>query len=401
MLQQNCMSEDWELLQTFFPKGWRELARTSGAIKGLRQDKDPAVLLRVLLLHVGCGYSLRETSARAKASGLCDLSDVSVLKRLNKSEAWLHALCGCLFGEVVNFGTDKTYALGKLRLIDGSLISEPGKTGSTWRLHYSMAWPSLLCDHFELTPAKGKGTGESLDRYPAAEGDHFLADRGFCNAKAIHGVCASGADVTVRLNPSNVRLFSRPKPGTSNDESSRERFDLLGFLKQLDTDWEAKSQKITMADGQDGSMVNGRICAIRKSEEAIAAALKKVTWKANKNGSKPKEVTKIYARYVMVFTTVEEEILDPTETMNLYRLRWQIELVFKRFKQMIDLGHLPKSDPQSSRSWLYGKMFSALLTEKLVATAERLSPWGYGLKGSDTKPLAGGEIHDSPTAKSD
>jgi hypothetical protein len=394
------MSEDWELLQNFFPYDWKALAATTGAIKGLRRDKDPAVLLRVILLHVGCGYSLRETSARAKTSGLCDLSDVSVLKRLNKSEAWLHALCAALFGEVVNVEPDKLDAMGKLRLVDGSLISEPGKTGSTWRLHYSMAWPSLLCDHFELTPAKGTGTGESLDRYPVSKGDHLLADRGFCNARAIHTVRRSGADVTVRLNPSNIRIFLRPSPGEATD-APRGIFDLKGFLKQLDADWEARSQEITLADGQNGSVVEGRICAVRKSEEAIATALRKLTRRAQKNGEKLKEETKLYARYVIVFTTIEEDILGAAEAMNLYRLRWQIELVFKRFKQMIDLGHLPKSDPQSSRSWLYGKMFSALLTEKLVATAERFSPWGYGLTIAPKKSLARGEIHDPPNAQSD
>lgn len=386
MLQPNCMSEDWEILQKFFPNDWKELAATSGASKGLRQDKDPATLLRVILLHVGCGYSLRETSARAKASGLCDLSDVSVLKRLNKSKTWLHALCAALFGEVV-ISPDKLDALGKLRLVDGSLISEPGKTGSTWRLHYSMARPSLLCDHFELTPAKGKGTGEALDCYPVSKGDHLLADRGFCNARAIHAVCALGAEVTVRLNPSNIRIFTPHSPEMAATASPREIFDLKGFLEQWDAGWEAKSQEVTLADGQNGSMVRGRICAVRKSEEAIATALNKLTRRAQKNGEKLKEETKLHARYVMIFTTIPEDVLGPAEAMNLYLLRWQVELVFKRFKQMIDLGHLPKNDPQSSRSWLYGKMFSALLTEKLVATTERFSPWGYDIKATE-KSLA-------------
>jgi hypothetical protein len=263
-----------------------------------------------------------------------------------------------------------------------------------------MAWPSLLCDHFELTPAKGEGTGESLDRYPVSKGDHLLADRGFCNARAIHAVRSSGAEVTVRLNPGNIRIFLRPSPEEAAD-APRRIFDLKSFLKQLDTDWDAKSQKITLADGQNGSVVEGRICAVRKSEEAIATALRKLTRRAQKNGEKLKEETKLYARYVIVFTTIEEDVLGAAEAMNLYRLRWQIELVFKRFKQMIDLGHLPKSDPQSSRSWLYGKMFSALLTEKLVATAERFSPWGFGLTIVPAKSLARGEIHDPPNAQSD
>ena len=45
-----------------------------------------------------------------------------------------------------------------IRVIDGSVISEPGPTGSQWRLHYSLRLPSLRCDHFEVTAATGTGT---------------------------------------------------------------------------------------------------------------------------------------------------------------------------------------------------------------------------------------------------
>jgi hypothetical protein len=60
----------------------------SGALKGLRQDKSAEDLLRVLLLHLGCGYSMRETVVRAKEAKLADLSEVALLKRLRKSKDW-------------------------------------------------------------------------------------------------------------------------------------------------------------------------------------------------------------------------------------------------------------------------------------------------------------------------
>jgi IS4 transposase len=65
--------------------------------------------------------------------------------------------------------------------------------------------------------------------------------------------------------------------------------------------------------------------------------------------------------------------------MRWYRLRWQIELVFKRFKQIAKLGHLPKHDDESAQAWLYGKLFIALLAEKLIDQARAISPWGCSL----------------------
>ena len=48
-------SEDWDLLVSFFPDNWRDLAVETGALRGLRKDKSPEKLLRTLLIHLGCG----------------------------------------------------------------------------------------------------------------------------------------------------------------------------------------------------------------------------------------------------------------------------------------------------------------------------------------------------------
>ena len=171
----NALAEDWELLMSFFPADWRKQAQTCGALKGLRQDKSAESYLRVLLLHLGCGFSLRETIVRAQQAGLADLSDVALLKRLRKSKAWLQQLCCGLFAER---RCSPVAGTPPWRLLDGSLISEPGsKTGSQWRIHYSLRWPSLECDYFKLTPVadwqshaesarpRSKSRGEQVSAY--------------------------------------------------------------------------------------------------------------------------------------------------------------------------------------------------------------------------------------------
>ena len=50
--------------------------------------------------------------------------------------------------------------------------------------------------------------------------------------------------------------------------------------------------------------------------------------------------------------------------------------MFKRFKSVAQLGHLPKYD-DSAKAWLYGKLFLALLVEKIHHDARAISPWGY------------------------
>ncbi len=71
----------------------------SDAIKGLRKEKDTENYLRTLLLHLACGYSMRETVVRAKLANLADISDVALLGRLRKAKEWLRGLRVSLFEE--------------------------------------------------------------------------------------------------------------------------------------------------------------------------------------------------------------------------------------------------------------------------------------------------------------
>ena len=191
------MSEDWSLLLSFFPSNWIELAGQTGALKKLRKDKDVENFLRTLLLHIGCGYSLRETVTRAKLAGLADISDVALLGRLKKAKDWLHSLCVILFKEQ-SIGLSDTRSAFQVRLFDATNVKEPGPTGSLWRIHYSVQLPSLACDFFKITPTKGKGTGESFFQYSIKGGDYIIADRGYSTASGIHHAVSKKAHVMVR-----------------------------------------------------------------------------------------------------------------------------------------------------------------------------------------------------------
>jgi len=79
----------------------------------------------------------------------------------------------------------------------------------------------------------------------------------------------------------------------------------------------------------------------------------------------------------MVLSTFPTATYNTQRVLEAYRLRGQVERVFQRLKQIAQLGHLPKHDPEISQAWLYGKLLVALLTEKLLQAANTFSPWGY------------------------
>ena len=149
------LKEDWQVLCGLFPADWQELGRITGAVARLRGFDSLNNLFRTLLLHVGCGWSLRETAVQAKIAEIADVSDVTLLNRLRQSENWLRQLCQQLWKD--NGVVLEPALRGRpVRLVDATVVREPGKTGSQWRIHYSIRLPSLECDQFELTPVQGK-----------------------------------------------------------------------------------------------------------------------------------------------------------------------------------------------------------------------------------------------------
>lgn len=365
----SILDEDWQLVLQLLPRQWEKQAAACGALSRLRGFRTEDALLRTILLHVAKGYSLRETVVRAKAAGLAQVSDVALLKRLRNSEKWLRQLCQALLQENgVRLPDDKGV---NLRVVDATSVKEPGKTGSLWRIHYSLRLPGLNCDFFALTAAEGAGNGESLLQFPIAAEDFVIGDRGYASANGIDYLNKAGAYVLVRVNTLALPLYWLKR-------GKIRRFPLLEKVRTL-TKTGAVGEWEVLVQGPH-SNIPGRLSAIRKSEQAILQATRKLKRKASKNQFQLKDETLEYAKYVILFTTFPAALFTTAEVLEWYRARWQIELVFKRFKSLAQLGHLPKYDDQSSKAWLYGKLLTALLTQKIVRVGRDFSPWGYFLE---------------------
>jgi hypothetical protein len=367
--------EDWPVLLEMFPSDWEETGRSSGAVKRLRGFASVEALLRTLLLHVGCGWSLRETAVRAKLAGIADVSDVTLLNRLRDAEGWLRQMCRQMWQAS---GVDLQPALAgrPVRVLDATVVREPGKTGSQWRLHYSLRLPTLECDSFLLTRTHGYGSAERFGHFVFRAGELVLADAGYCHPAGIGAVVNQQADVCVRLNPHALPLY----------DQQGKAFSLPTALACLRRAGALAEWPVWVGWGQQ--RIAGRVCAIRKSRQAIERALRRLREK-QPSGQSVSEPTLLYAEYVLIFTTLPAEVASSSQVLECYRLRWQVELTFKRLKSIAQLGHVPKHHDQSSRAWLYGKLLVALLTQKLARTGSALSPWGYPTPGAaHTQPLA-------------
>ena len=367
-LDESLGSENWPILCTFLPKGWEEMARRTGALRRARDIPNAESLLRLLLMHVVNGYSLAETAARAGQLGM-RLSAVALFKRLRASEEWLRWLAeqqrGRRFVAVESQGRP-------VRLVDATTVSEPGSTGTDWRVHYVVNLANLQCDFFELTDVKG---GETLRRIPIRPGDIMLGDRIYATPVGVAHVKMAEADILVRLNRQSLPVF----------DAEGNHLDVLRLFRKLKVG--QLQQWRTQVRNPRGGWITGRLIALKRSAEATRLARRRLEINASKKQKTVSPESWEAAQYFFVWTTLTEKFEAPG-VLELYRLRWQVELAFKRMKSIMGLGHLPKKDPASARAWLHGKLFASLLVERMVEAADKFSPWGYRLDG-EAQPMEG------------
>lgn len=362
------LHEEWAVLRQFLPPGWEEEARKRGALRRARGVDGAETLLRVLMIHLAAGCSLAETTVRAQTSGLAQLSAVALFKRLQASEDWLRWLAA----EERSLLADSVPATNRrLRAVDATVVSEPGSTGTDWRIHYTINLTDLQCDFFELTDVHG---GETWRRVPIAAGDIVLGDRLYANPAGVKHVVRAGGDVVVRLNWHTLPLYGE----------RGEKLDPLRVLRRLKVGeicdlpaWVRPTQEQPIA---------GRLIAVRRSAEATRVVRKKQDRRASKQQKQVSAKSREAAQYFMLWTSLPPAT-QASEILEFYRCRWQIELNFKRMKSILGLGHLPKKDPASARAWLHGKLLTSLLVERIIQAAHTFSPWGYRLEPSPM-PLA-------------
>lgn len=360
--------DDFDFILTLLPVGWEIKAKTLGALRRCRKVPDARVLLHLLLIHLAEGLSLRETAFWAKQSGLIDVSDVTVMDRLRNSEAWFQWMNQMLISNLIPGSTeqidDNRY---RFRIIDGTHVHEPGPTGSCWRIHYAIDLQTLRCTEFYITDSKGIRTREQFNRFAVHPGDIFIGDRIYGYADGIAHIISGGGNVLVRFGWNSIPFW----------HINGNKFNLFEQLRTLRgtqlADW-------PVYVNHKGHMIPGRICALRRSQQAAEKALKNANRRSQKSGFKIRDETLEAAHYLFVFTTISKNILKPSQVLEFYRGRWQVELVFKRLKSLMGLGHLRKYDDKASRAWLQGKLFIALLIEILLHYSESFSPWGYPLQ---------------------
>lgn len=329
------------------------LARELGAFSRKRAIRAPEELLRAVLLYSGLDQSLREVAASFTENGY-RLSDEAMRKRLSGCEEWLQAMVSAMMPKQAAEGSNEL----RVKIVDSTTIQAPGAVNGDYRVH--LVWAhgeQRVCD---LLVTDNK-TGESLKFFEWQEGDIVLADAGYAKAEQLAGVKASGAEYIVRCAPKQIRLYL----------SDGERMKVANELRKRGGDKRIVSMSV-MIGSKDG-LQPAWLHAYRLPEEKARLARRRLKRRAQKKyGGRINEEILYLSDWTLLLTSLSPDKVPAGVVGELYRGRWQIEIVIKRLKSVLDLGALrARRGSRLAKVYLLGKLLYALIIEKRALNCKR------------------------------
>jgi len=350
------VTTDWETIRSNLPADYRRLADEHKQVQtqfGNAKIRTADDLLRLTLLHVAADLPLRQTVALMAEGGGPAVSHVRLHKKMFRAMPYFRALVRSMVNTTP--ADPERWAGYEVVTVDASSVCGPGADNADARLHVQMRVTDL---DFLSVRVEGLEIGESFKRFNWKPGQLAVGDRGYSHPPGIGWVAMHGADVLVRVNRQALPLY----------DSAGERIDLMEWLRSM-RGHDVCEREVVVRDKEHHREVRGRLVAMRlpaAQAEKARARLRR------EHGGKVSDLDREAAAYVVLFTTVPTSRLDANRCVELYRLRWQIELLFKRWKSLCGFDRLPNYLDETITAWLYAKVLLALLMQRMGVSA--LSP---------------------------
>jgi hypothetical protein len=169
--------------------------------------------------------------------------------------------------------------------------------------------------------------GEHLGYYRLQPGDIVVADNGYGYRRSVATVCKQQADLIIRVRPATFPF----------EQADGQVVDVVARLRKRGASVRAWHGWCTDAEGERYRV---RLIAAKLPPAEAAAARRRARQNARDHGRTVQPQTLLVAGWVLLITTLPLARWDAPAVLRLYRVRWQVELVFKRMKSILRLGQL-------------------------------------------------------------
>src|SRR5713226_6043473 len=346
MRHESLVNEDWTnvVARLGGAETLKVTARETKAFLRPREITNAVDLLRLILAYCLGERGLRSTAAWATSVGLVDISNVALLYRLRRSGDWL----AMLVGRALAAAAPKASRGRMIRIIDATTVPKKGpgarKKNELWRIHSAFDLPQERFGYFELTDQ--------------VAGEIRLGDRAYLQPDRMASVIEAGADVVIRAGWKSACWL----------DSKGDALDLVAELRKAAA--RGLIDRPIWIKRKSGEPLALRLVAIKKPAQAAAEARRKAHRAAQRGGHQLSKRTLDAADWVILVTSLKPTEFATADVLALYRLRWRIELGFKRLKSLIGLKGPPGIDQRSARPHVLAHLLTILLLEPLIGELE-------------------------------
>jgi hypothetical protein len=357
------VQRDWQQLLTYLPPDYEELATVHKQVQtqfGNAKITTAEQLLRLMFVHVGAELPLRQTVVAVAAGGGPNVAPMRLHKKMRRAPPYLRELLGRMCTDREN-AAPELWGGYEMCALDATTVSGPGATGTDARIHTNIRLSDLRILEVKVTD---ESVGETLKNFHFEPGQLAIVDRVYAQAPGIAWARRQLADVLVRLNRGALPVF----------DAEGQTIDVLDWVRSI-PDGLAVERPVWIEDtsGRAVQRIHGRLVAIRLPADKAEEARQRVKREQGRKGRKSLEGIEM-ASYVVLFTTVPTSRLSAERCLEAYRLRWQVELLYKRWKSLGGLDQLPNELDDTIIAWLYVKLLLGMIVERIGSASADFSP---------------------------
>jgi hypothetical protein len=357
---QSPADQDWQqLVEERLPADLQAQARELKAFQRARGVPSALHLLRGLLYYVLSHASLRDVSAWSRLIGLTStvISGQAWHQRLLASADWLLWLFNALLAAPQrSFGGLSQ----RILLVDATHVSCRAKRAGTWRLHCAY---DLLAGRLAWLRISTQHVGEGFAHLLLRVGDIVVGDGAYSRAKQLLAVAAAGAFSLVRYSAAHLPLYAPLAPAWTRQY----RLDVPAWLRSLSPGLYERQAMVVEQEG----CVPVRLLALVLPQEEAEALRRQKQRQARDKGRTLSPQALYLAGFVLLVSTLPARSWSSEQLLELYRARWQIEVLFKRIKQVLALHILPAQTPQGAQAMICAVLVAWLLIEDDVEGLRR------------------------------
>ena len=339
-------SEDWEkLILPLLPKDIEQCLKASGCIKLFRGFCNAIALIKSILFFAISKISLAQLAVITQAVGLASMSDTAWRKCLLKIIPFLNIIIQNLLNTLITVPFSKQSPSGFL--VDATSVRLQGKEQYLERIHVSFDLNNNRIAQLKITD---KHAAESFSYFSMKPGEIFIGDAGYSYVRNFVYAVEQGADTIIRINPQNFPLY-----------------DIMGNrlkYENLMPNSKEQSKSTLCSLKYNGKYYKARIVIGRLPKNKIKAAEKRKSSVSRKKQKHIRPETRRNAGFVFIVTSLTGEEYGKDAILELYRARWQVELLFKCFKQKLDIRTIRISSPSYARVMIYLWLIIFIITER-------------------------------------